>query len=708
MPSPSMVQLFLVESEEMIAALESGLLALEHSPEDPEVLNQVFRAAHTIKGSAGLVNLDKIVEFMHWMENLLELLRSGKLSAGSEIISTLLAALDVLKEMVSLVREEKPIEGIKGYGKELHELRVLVEAHQGAPADRPPGRAEGSMAGSSEQRIYEIQLRFKPDLMQNGQDPNLFVLELADLGQLVDVDVDTTDVPELGRLDPYRLYLRWDIILRTSAPLARLENVFLFVSDENPVAIQDITKTFKAGADTRLAEQNLGDLLVREGYVSEADIKGVLPKQKKLGELLCEAGVVAEEKVVRMLTKQLQARDAQRISSIRVDTAKLDKMVNLVGELVTVVAHVNQLVSLLGESHGPTSSGDEWANSSESLNQITRDIQEQVMAMRMIPIEATFNRFRRVVRDLALEMGKKVELLTEGTETELDKNMIEKLADPITHLIRNCLDHGIEKPAERLGAGKPETATIQLRAMQKEGGIVIEITDDGRGVDLEKVRARALQKGLISPSQTCSEEQLLNFLFAPGFSTAEVVTDLSGRGVGLDVVKGNVESIKGTVAIRSERGVGTKVSLQLPLTLAIIEGMTVQVGRETLTIPLLSIVEQVRPKPHEVKTVEGQGEVIDVRGEYVPMIRLHQLFGFETERTDPTKALVMVCECEGEKGYKKFCLLVDDVIGQQQAVIKSLDENFRKVAGISGATVLGDGRVSLILDVHKIQQMAMQ
>ncbi len=380
-------------------------------------------------------------------------------------------------------------------------------------------------------------------------------------------------------------------------------------------------------------------------------------------------------------------------STIRVETEKLDKLMNLVGELVIGVARVSQLAR---------GGDEEMAGAVEALEHISRDLQEQVMRVRMIPVEGTFKRFQRVVRDLAAELGKKIRLEMSGTETELDKNVIEQIVDPLKHLIRNSADHGIEPPEERVRLGKPEEGTIWLRAYQREGKIVIEVADDGRGIDVNKVYAKAVERGLVQPGVQLSDAEIFSFMFLPGFSTAERVTEVSGRGVGLDVVKQNIESLRGSVEVESELGRGTVFRIKLPLTLAIIDGMAVRLGEEILTVPLLSIVETIRPRREDVKTVEGRGELIQVREEFIPLVRLHEVLELPAEKDDPAQALVVIIESVG----RRFGVLVDDILGEQQAVIKSLEQNYKKVDGIAGATILGDGRVSLILDIHGLETLA--
>jgi two-component system chemotaxis sensor kinase CheA len=399
-----------------------------------------------------------------------------------------------------------------------------------------------------------------------------------------------------------------------------------------------------------------------------------------------------------MAMAQSQSRKIAKSSTIRVDTDKLDKLVNLVGEMVISVARMSQLASEVDDNSASRS----LEGASSALERISRELQEQVMRVRMVPVEGTFNRFRRVVRDLSFELGKKIEIKMSGTDTELDKNVIEQIGDPLKHMIRNSIDHGIESPEERRRLGKPAEGTIWLKAFQREGNIFIEISDDGKGIDKDKVLAKAIDKSMAEPGRTYPDKEIFEMLFAPGLSTSEKVSEISGRGVGMDVVRKNIEDLHGSIEIISEKGKGSTFRVKLPLTLAIIDGMMVRVGNEVLTIPLSVIDKSVRPSKAEIKTVEGKGELVDIRGNYLPLVRIYELFDIPSEKTDPTDALVVVLQStEG-----RFGVLVDDVLGQTQAVIKSIDKNFRKIEGTSGATILGNGKVSLILDVHGIERMA--
>jgi len=541
---------------------------------------------------------------------------------------------------------------------------------------------------------------FRPDLFLTGQDPLMLIRELADIGELLEVRPYTTTLPDFYTIIPTTCYISWDIRLKTKQPLSEIQNIFIFVADENTIRIADITDQYKGGVDMSLAEKPIGEILVERGHIRDEDVLEALKEHKTTGEALVEKGKVPKAVIDKVVKEQTESRKVVKTSTIRVDTDKLDKLVNLVGEMVISVARLSQLASEVRDEKVSRT----LANANAALERISRDLQEQVMRVRMVPVEGTFNRFRRVVRDLAFEQGKKIDLKMSGTETELDKNVIEQIGDPLKHMIRNSIDHGIETPQERLASGKPEVGIIWLKAFQREGNIFIEISDDGRGINKDKLLNKAREKGLALPDKNYTDEEIFQFMFAPGLSTADKVTELSGRGVGMDVVKRNIEGLRGTVDVRSELGKGSTFTVKLPLTLAIIDGMMVKVGSEVLTVPLSVIDKSVRPKPEEVKTVEGKGELIDIRGDYIPLVRLYELFEIPTEKLDPTQALVLIVQ----SSKSRYGILVDDVLGQTQAVIKSIDKNFRKIDGTSGATILGDGRVSLILDIYGIERMAFE
>jgi two-component system chemotaxis sensor kinase CheA len=448
----------------------------------------------------------------------------------------------------------------------------------------------------------------------------------------------------------------------------------------------------------------LGELLVEIGAVSRETLDHALSQQKRVGEILVEQHAVTPQQLEQALQKQKQKQQESAAqskktdtASIRVDTDKIDKLINLVGELVITQSMLSDLGSRF--EMGQLSVLLERV---AQLERNTREIQERVMSIRMLPIGTAFSRFPRLVRDLSAKAGKKIQLVLSGEETELDKTVIESISDPLTHLVRNSADHGLEPPEERLDNNKPELGYIRLNAFHEGGNICITVEDDGRGLNRDKILAKAIKQGLIAENEKLSDDQIWALIFKPGFSTAEKVTDVSGRGVGMDVVKRNIEELSGTVSIKTVPGKGTIFTLKLPLTLAIIEGMTVRVGKETYIVPLLSILESIQPKALSIKTVVGKGELINVRSTYLPMMRLYDVFSLQPEHTDPTKAILLILETEGER----VAVMVDEILGQQQVVIKSMEQNFRKIAGVAGATILGDGTVGFILDVRGLLEIA--
>jgi two-component system chemotaxis sensor kinase CheA len=692
METDRLFEIFISESEEIIQDLESDLIQLENTPEDKELIDKIFRGVHTMKSSSGIVGLDRLSRFIHIMENCFERVRQGELAVTKKLISVFLETNDFLKNTITKISsgdesiDEKTIEEFE---KKFSRFSGTIETkkRKTKKIDTPQEEKE---------HYYKISMKFRPNLFETGQDPILLFRELEDLGQVMEVDANVLDIPDFSNFKVHTLYTSWELVLKTKKSFSTIQNVFVFVEEENEISIQDVSHRFKEDVDKKKAGKLIGEILVDKGTITEFDVEEALNEHKKTGEILLEKKKITEEQLEEALITQRASRDVRIANTIRVDTDRLDKLVDLVGEMVIGVAHINQFIETEAKQSRNLS------GAVEGLDRISRDLQEQVMRVRMVPIEGTFNRFDRVVRDLAQKQDKKIKLYKSGVETELDKNVMEKIVDPLKHMIRNSVDHGIETSKQRKDAHKSETGTIHLKAYQQEGNIFIEITDDGCGIDKNAVLAKAIDLGLTQKNQEHTDKEIYDFMFMPGFSTAKKVTDVSGRGVGLDVVRRNLESLRANIEVISEPGKGTTFQVCLPLTLAIIDGMNVRVGPETLTIPLLSIIEAIRPKEDDVKTVEGKGEVISVRGEYLSLVRLHQLLNIPTELTDPSQALVVIVESE----KRRLGFLVDDVVGEQQAVIKSLDKNFKRVQGITGATILGDGTISLILDIHGIERMA--
>ena len=682
---------FFTESAEHVETIESGLLALEQRPNDLDLLNRIFRGAHSIKGNAGMFHFTAIAELTHKMENILDDLRNEKMPVTPHIIDVLLRALDGLKNLLDAAQGGEAADEAA-----IHVLEGELDACQ---KGRPASAQEGAFAETGPQafplqaatwRRVQIDWSALPELFQRGMDPAQIFKELHELGMVKTLHVRTDGLPALDALDPERCYLGWRVELETDAPIAQIEEVFAFVRDGSELAIIDCAPKKPE------PYKRVGDILVEEGVVTPEQIAESLAKQKPLGEILVEEKKASPQQVHQALQKQQQLKKNE-VASIRVDTEKIDKLINLVGELVITQSMITDLSEKFTLAQLPV-----LQERITQLERNTREIQERVMSIRMMPIGSAFHRFPRLVRDLAGKSGKQIQLVMSGEETELDKTLIEAIGDPLTHLVRNSADHGLELPEERVAQGKPERGTIRLHAYHDGGNICIAVEDDGRGLNREKIIQKAVEKGIIADGSNMSDEAVYQLIFRPGFSTAETITDVSGRGVGMDVVKRNIESLGGSVDIQSTMGKGSRLTLKLPLTLAIIDGMTVRVGQDNYIIPLIAVTESIRPKPNELQRIVGKGEVVNLRGEWVPVVKLYEAFTLTPDFTDPSQALLVIVETDG----RRLAVLVDELTGQQQVVIKSLEQNFRKVEAISGATILGDGQVALILDVPGLAKLA--
>ena len=708
---------FFEESAEHLATVEEGLLQLEQHPEDLDLLNKIFRSAHSIKGTSGMFGFNAVAQFTHKMETLPDLLRNGQKVATPQIADLLLKSTDCLKTLVDAAKTGSPVddEAVQRLTGELASASVLGSQ---PPAQVTARAATGSSSPSASlpltphpSRCFHIAWAPPDWLFQRGLDPLQIFKELAELGTLTQVTVDTSKLPDLAAMDPEKCYLSWTMKLEIVKDWQVVDAVFEFVREDSKLVIEEReapeSGTKHASRETSVLDAGdpklLGEILIETGVVSRDTLEHALAQQKRVGEILIEQHAATPQQISQALQKQKDnaapAKKGIETASIRVDTDKIDKLINLVGELVITQSMLSDLSTRFEMS--------QLGLLLERVAQLecnTREIQERVMGIRMLPIGSAFSRFPRLVRDLSAKAGKKIQLVLSGEETELDKTVIESIGDPLTHLVRNSADHGLEPPEERLDNNKPELGTIRLNAFHEGGNICITVEDDGRGLNRDKILAKAIKQGLIAENEKLSDDQIWPLIFKPGFSTAEKVTDVSGRGVGMDVVKRNIEGLGGTVKIKTALGKGTMFTLKLPLTLAIIEGMTVRVGRETYIVPLLSILESIQPKAGVMKTVVGKGELINVRGTYLPMIRMYDVFSLQPEHTEPTKAILLILETEGER----VAVMVDEILGQQQVVIKSMEQNFHKVAGIAGATILGDGTVGFILDVRGLIEMSRQ
>jgi two-component system, chemotaxis family, sensor kinase CheA len=704
---------FFEESAEHLAIVEDGLLHLEQRPKDLDLLNKIFRSAHSIKGASGMFGFNAIAQFTHKVETLLDLLRNGQKAVSPPITDLLLTSTDCLKTLIESSKTSIPVD-------ENTVQRLTAELVSASVSDSQPALVCEVKTETAVARILNGSETYMiawtpPDwLFQRGLDPLQIMKELRSLGNLTQVRLDTSRLPHLPEIDPEKCYLSWKMQLTTEKDAKAIEAAFEFIWPDGTLSIEQIKEHDQSGVGRNSAHRDeiamsaeqqakpLGQILVEDGIVSHAALDQALAQQKRVGEILVEQKAVTPQQLEQALHKQKQQESAAQAkksdtTSIRVDTVKIDKLINLVGELVITQSMLSDLGSRFEMRHLPA-----LLERVAQLEQNTREIQERVMGIRMLPIGTAFSRFPRLVRDLSAKAGKKIQLVLSGEETELDKTVIESIGDPLTHLVRNSADHGLEPPEERLDNNKPEVGTIRLNAFHEGGNICITVEDDGRGLNREKIFAKAVKQGLIGENENLSDDQIWPLIFRPGFSTAEKITDVSGRGVGMDVVKRNIESLGGTVSIKTVTGKGTTFILKLPLTLAIIEGMTVRVGKETYIVPLLSILESIQPKEESVKTIVGKGELMNVRGTYLPLIRLYDVFALQPENTIPTEAILLILETESER----VAVMVDEILGQQQVVIKSMEQNFRKVDGIAGATILGDGTVGFILDVRGLLEIA--
>ena len=565
-----MVQAFYEEAGDLLPELESALLELEETPGDSELVNRVFRALHTIKGSGAMFGFDAVADFTHEVETVFDLVRNGEAAVSTHLLDLTLGAKDHIQR---LLYDPESLDAGKAE-QLLHQFQAFLPAGDGSQSAQG-GSPKADSSDSGNAIIYRI--RFKPgkNIFATGTDPLNLVDELKGLGR-THVIAHTEDIPLLGDLDPEACFLWWDIILTTDKGQESIQDVFIFVEDESEIVIQVIDEG-QGVENEELAYKRLGEILIDRGDLTQPELHQVLISQKPLGAMLSEQGLVSDQEVHSALMEQNAVREARQerkqqdaVSSIRVSAAKLDQLVDLVGELVIAQARLSQTVGGMDNQ--------ELTGISEEIERLSDELRDSTLGIRMLPIGSTFSRFRRVVRDLSADLGKEIELETEGADTELDKTVIERLGDPLVHLLRNAIDHGIESPEERERAGKSRQGKVVLSAMHSGGNVLLTIVDDGIGLDLDKLRQKGVERGLISEGAELSDKEVTSLIFAPGFSTAGAVTDVSGRGVGMDVVRSNIESLRGTVEIESQPGLGSTVRVKLPLTLAIIDGLQVQVG----------------------------------------------------------------------------------------------------------------------------------
>ena len=697
-------QVFFEECFEGLEAMESGLLNLDTGAIDPEAINTIFRGAHSIKGGAGTFGFNNVAEFTHVMETLLDEMRDGRRQVTQPAIDVLLGSVDCLRTMLASIQAEESVdEAAVGKYKAALEIELTGSAsgptETAAPAVAAAQPSQESVEAEVGEPDGEIvtekgwKIAFCPylDLLKTGNDPVRMFRELAELGDY-NVAVNTNDIPPFARLDPEECSLSWALEVIGDIPENDIKEIFNWVEGDCELDIQSVTKkTFKPAAEANPVEAEPDAEIA---VVAPSPPLAQEPEQPKAAPAAAKPAETPAPKPQAAPTDEkagAKAAAASASNSIRVDTTKIDTLINMVGEVVIT----QSMLSLIGENF----TMDKLAQLKRGLAQLERhirDMQQSVMNIRMVPISFVFSRFPRLVHDISSKLGKKIELKLVGESTEVDKAVVELISDPLVHLIRNSLDHGIEMPTDRVAAGKPETGTIELNAYHRGGHIVIEIIDDGRGLDRAKLISKAIEKGLIDENAVLGDKQAFELIFMPGFSTAESITDISGRGVGMDVVRRNIQALGGNIEIISELGKGTTISIHLPLTLAIIDGQSVAVGDEVYIVPLVSIKESINITENMLNKVAGRGETYRLRDQYIPIIRMHEVFNVQpTDKVNAGEGVIVVVERQGV-----LCgLFVDELLGPQQVVVKSLETNYRRVQGVSGATILGDGSVALILDI---------
>lgn len=674
-------QTFFEESFEGLDVMESGLLGLDVGAADAETVNTIFRAAHSIKGGSGTFGFAAVADFTHVMETLLDEMRAGSRLVTTEAVDLLLQSVDVLREMLTAVQGEAAIDAERVAAVQQELERLL---HGEATVDAQTNEAQEA---PSDVVIQGWKVYFKPFdyLLKTGNDPVRLFNELSDLGEF-SVVAQIDDLPLFDAIDPELSYLAWDITLSGNIDKEKVIEVFEWVDEDCELRIESLDAE----------EFEVQEPVQQESQIQEVKAETEAPAKPELKEV--ESNPV--NKPVKQPEKTAKkAASSSESSSIRVSIDKVDALINMVGELVITQSMLGQLGDQVNE--------DKLEKLQDGLAQLernTRELQESVMRIRMLPISFAFQRFPRMVRDLSGKLGKEIELRLLGEQTELDKTVMEKIGDPLVHLVRNSIDHGIEMPADREAAGKPRTGIVELNAFHQGGNIVIEISDDGKGIDRDVILGKAIEKGLVSENENLSDEQVFDLIFAPGFSTAQEISDISGRGVGMDVVKRNIRELGGNIEISSVKGEGSKITIRLPLTLAILDGQLIRVGDDTYIVPLVSIIESLQVKEQQVNGIAGQAELYKLRDDYIPIVRLHDVFGLKADSEKLTDGLIVVVEGEGQRAG----LFVDDLLGQQQVVIKSLETNFRPVDGVSGATILGDGTVALILDITGLIKLSRQ
>src|SRR5450830_1276116 len=720
------LQTFIVESRELLESMESALLRIEQTPDDVELINAIFRTAHTIKGSAGLFGLYYIVSFTHVAESVLDRVRTGELKIESELVALLLSTGDHISALVdhtvaggdlSAELDEESQTLIGFLGAYLTESTGGATPHAAAKAAVVTGAVTVSSqtvhpyttegGGEVETDLWHLSLRFGRDVLKDGMDPLSFIRYLGTLGTIHRIVTLLDGIPAVAEMDPESCYLGFEISFKSNADKATIESVFDFVRENSNIRIlppnSKISEYLQLIADLPEEDLRVGEILLRCGTLTQIELDAVLKFQlsdgnspgRPIGEVLVEAQMVQPTVVEAALEKQKQVKENKSAEAnlIRVDAGKLDQLINLVGELIIAGAGASLIAQRAGLA--------DMLETTSTISRLVEEVRDSALALRMVQIGGTFSRFQRVVRDVSKELGKDIRLEISGEDTELDKTVVEKIGDPLTHLVRNSMDHGIEPADVRLARGKPAHGTLKLNAYHDAGSIMIEVSDDGGGLNKDKILAKAIERGLVKADQVLTDNEIYNLIFEAGFSTADAVSNLSGRGVGMDVVRRNIQALRGTVDIHSEPGQGTTMRIRLPLTLAIIDGFLVDVGGSAYVIPLDMVIECIELSEVDREAARNSDrKYINLRGEVLPYLKLRDQF--EVEGEPPRRENIVVVQY----GSQKVGLVVDNLLGEFQTVIKPLGKVFSQIKGIGGFTILGTGEVALILDVPRMLQQA--
>lgn len=716
------LQTFYVEAQEHLESMENVLLQIDEGDCNDEMLNDIFRSAHTIKGSSGIFGLDHIVNFTHVVENILDRARDKEIELEHELLNILFKCRDHIQHLVSLTLDEFQNETeLQNLGKE---LLTSLTPWSNVPLEEPSETATADSnniqekANRDSNSCWHISLRLSSDCLKNGMDPISFIKFLSTLGEIKHMECLTDNLPELDDFDPENLYLAYEIALLSDADLATIENTFMFVQDESDIVIlpPDTKIDDYINLIENLPESNerLGEILVRCGALTQNSLEQALNRQNDtenktdnnekqlLGSVLTQKSAVPEKVINAALNKQKQSKAiASESKQIRVDSDRLDHLINLIGELLINQQRIDLLANKIGEAS--------LIEAVDDFEGFTEQIRDAALSLRMVPIGGTFQKFKRLVRDTAQELGKEVELIIEGADTELDRLMVEKLADPLTHIVRNAMDHGLESIEQRQAVGKPTKGQLKLAAYHDAGHIVIAISDDGNGIDKERVREKAIDKGIINAETVMTDNELFHMIFHPGFSTAQEVTSLSGRGVGMDVVKRNVEALQGNIEISSESGQGSTFKIRLPLTLAIIDGFHVESHNTHFIIPQATIIECIDLDAHI--DIEGR-HCINLRGDMIPYLNMEEIFNLtpslhqeadiDTKNIKRHSTELVIVQFGGDIAG----IAVDKLNGEIQTVVKPLGPIFKALKGIGGSSLLGNGDIAFILDVPQLIELA--